>query len=913
MRIQTFQPVRPLKRAFKSGRWSYPVVLVLASLLPLCPARANTPPVLGEVGPIITPEDQPATNVVVRVADAESPPEELTLSLASFSRLGSITFGGQGAERWLNFTPRPNSNGIEVVRLQLRDPHGATSMQDLIVYVLPVNDPPEMDPVPALTLWAGQPEISVWVSVRDVDNPPATLSYSVEASHPEIRPRFEWQGAAARLTVPSPPPHLAGHFALTLKASDGEHTAAQVCHLEIPSPLFTLARTNAGTVEAVLDLDADGWLDTYLAPTNLDASASGLVRLTRPAAAEPAVVALPTGHQALTWGDFDGDGLLDALAVNYPTGFTGSPGLQLLRTKRASPNTVEFVVSTLPLQFRPGTRISAGPTADLDGDGDLDALFAATMVGTNWLLLNNGALGFTVSHAGLPSLMVPAALSDLDEDGDVDVLGLEPGSNLTTRPQVAVLYANDGEGRFSLLARGPQLTNAVAAGTVDLDGDGRLEIWVQVQAEPTGSRGVTQALFLYRRNGPMLTEVARVGLLSDRHLSIPLPVTWADFNLDGLADLLTLAFFTAQPAVSPPALPLLYLNQGDQRLSRYEGAGVWAAVPVGTHLWPGDFNGDGRPDFVTGLTNSHHLWHNVAPSAPAPPPLPPEGLRVRNFGPVLWFGWEPPPDLAGRPAPTYNLRIGTRSGGHDVVPAHALPDGRRLLVAPGNAGTSRQFWLRRPRPPAGGRLYWSVQAVDAAYRGGFFAPEQSLVLEVPENAPPQISPIPDVVLNGDETREIEFTVSDDATPPERLLCVALASNLELFPTPGHLRVLPPGPGEPPALRRLWLSPVAERRGEAEVRVYVFDEAGHSAVQTLRVTVLQQAAFPEPELLAVRREGSTLRFDFQAERFSVLEVESSTNLVHWIPLARYNFGPGTHWSFAVPMEEPFRFFRLRQIR
>ncbi len=913
MRIQTFLPVRELGRAFKSGRWSCPVVLVVASLLPLYPARANTPPVLGEAGPIITPEDQPVTNVVIRVADAESPPEELTLSLVTFSRLGSITLGGQGTERWLNFTPRPNSNGIEVVRLQLRDPQGATSLRDLVVYVLPVNDPPAMDPVPTLTLWAGQPEVSVPVGVRDVDNPPATLNYSVESSHPEIRPRFEWQDTGARLTVPSPPPHLTGHFVLTLKVSDGEHTAVQVCLLEIPSPLFTLVSTNnAGRVEAVLDLDADGWLDAYLAPTNVGTPASGLVRLARPATAEPAVVALPTGHQALTWGDFDGDGLLDALAVNYPTGLTGSPMLQLLRTKRTSTNTVQFTVSTLPFQFRPGTRITAGPAADLDGDGDLDVLFAATGVGTNWVLLNDGAPGFTVSHTGLPPQMVPAALSDLDEDGDVDVLGLEPGSNLLTRPQVAVLYAHDGDGRFSLLARGPQLTNAVAAGAVDLDGDGRLEIWVQVQAEPTRTRGVTQALFLYRRNGPLLTEVARVDLLSDRHLSTPLPVAWADFNLDGLADLLTLAFFPSQFASSAPALPLIYLNQGNQRLSRYEGAGVWAAVPVGRRLWPGDFNGDGKPDFVNSLTNAHHLWHNVAPSAPAPPLLPPERLQVRNFGPVLWFGWEPSPDLAGRPAPTYNLRVGTRPGGQDVVPAHALPDGRRLLVAPGNAGTSRQFWLRLPRPPAGGRLYWSVQVVDAAYRGGLFAPEQSLVLGLPENAPPQISPIPDVVLNEDETREIEFTVSDDHTPPELLVAGAVASNYELFPIHWHARVLGPTAGEPPAVRRLWLSPWPNQWGEAEVRVVVFDEAGLSSSRTVRVTVLPRADFPETRLTA-HREGPYLRIDSLLDPYSIWEVEVSTNLVDWTPVQRLKQGNQPAHTLYFSRDKNREFFRLRQIR
>lgn len=914
MRIQTPQLTGPRAKPAKPDRRPGFGLLVVALALARAPGvfPANTPPVLGEIGPILTLEDRPVSGVVVRVADAESPPEQLVLTRVTASSLGTLTLSGQGAERRLDFVPRPNSNGFEVIRLRLQDPQGAFSTRDFALYVLPVNDPPEMDPVTNLTLWAGQPEVSARVGVRDVDNDPATLKYSVESSHPEVRARFAWQTSGAWLTVPSLPPHVTGQVILTLKVSDGEHTAMRTCRLEIPSPFFTLASTNnVGRVEAVLDLDADGWLDTYLAPTNPAISASGLVRLARPATAEQAEVALPPGLQALTWGDFDGDGLLDALAVSFPTGVTAAPVLHALRTERTPTNTLRLVAAEPPIQLpRPGP-VRAGPSADLDGDGDLDALFAAPGVGTNWVLLNGGKLDFTARDTGLPPRLVPSTLGDLDEDGDVDVLGLEPASNLSTSLQVAAIYANDGWGNFSVLARGPQLTNLVAAGTVDLDGDGRWEIWGQVQA-PSGSRGVTQALYLYRRNGLTLTEITRIDLLNNRFLSTPLPVAWADFNHDGLADLLTLTLFQEQAGYSSQTLPLLYLNQGDGRLGRYEGAAVWAPVQPGTRLWPGDFTGDGRLDFLNSLTTASDLWQNVAPPDPAPPALPPEQLQARNFGSVIWFGWEPPPDRLGRPAPTYNVRVGTHPGGQDVVPAHALPDGRRLVVAPGNAGTSRQFWLRVPQPLAASRLYWSVQAVDAAYRGGLFAPEQSLVLETPLNAPPQISPIPDVVMNEDETREIEFTVSDDLTPPELLAGAAAASNFALFPTQWHARVLGPAPGEPPALRRLRLSPLPDQWGEAEVTVVVFDEAGLSSRRTVRVTVLPRADVPEPRLVAYR-DGSFLRLNYQVEPHSLWKIEASTNLVDWVPVQHLDLGNQPTGTTCFSLSTGHGFYRLRRIR
>jgi hypothetical protein len=207
-----------------------------------------------------------------------------------------------------------------------------------------------------------------------------------------------------------------------------------------------------------------------------------------------------------------------------------------------------------------------------------------------------------------------------------------------------------------------------------------------------------------------------------------------------------------------------------------------------------------------------------------------------------------------------------------------------------------------------------VQAVDAAYRGGFFAAEQMLVLNWPDNAPPQISAIPDVTLEEDGTAEIEFTVTDDLTPPERLVAGAGAVNLQLFPSELHARVLTPEPGEPPALRRLRLVPWPDRWGESEVYVTVFDEAGLSSTRAVRVTVRPVADFPEPQLQPSRL-GAYLGLGFRGDRHSVWHVEGSTNLVDWEVVSGgvVELGERTRWTVSLPMTEPHRFFRLRQIK
>ncbi len=79
----------------------------------------------------------------------------------------------------------------------------------------------------------------------------------------------------------------------------------------------------------------------------------------------------------------------------------------------------------------------------------------------------------------------------------------------------------------------------------------------------------------------------------------------------------------------------------------------------------------------------------------------------------------------------YNLRVGTAPGLSDIVspmadanPASTQP-GYRRIPAGGNANgvTRRSIIGLTP----GQTYYWSVQAIDTAYAGSPFAPEQSIV------------------------------------------------------------------------------------------------------------------------------------------------------------------------------------------
>jgi hypothetical protein len=110
------------------------------------------------------------------------------------------------------------------------------------------------------------------------------------------------------------------------------------------------------------------------------------------------------------------------------------------------------------------------------------------------------------------------------------------------------------------------------------------------------------------------------------------------------------------------------------------------------------------------------------------PPAPPTGLSAVattvDGEPAIEFSWNAATDdLTPPQSLSYNLRVGTLAGGHQVVPALALSStGLRLVPAMGNAGLRTSRTLRMPP----GTYHWSVQAIDGAFAGSAFAPEQAI-------------------------------------------------------------------------------------------------------------------------------------------------------------------------------------------
>lgn len=159
--------------------------------------------------------------------------------------------------------------------------------------------------------------------------------------------------------------------------------------------------------------------------------------------------------------DLDGDGDLDAVVANgrhWP-----EQNLVLLQQGRA-----RFGVER-PLGLDRATSYAA-EVADLDGDGHLD-IAVGNDLAPNEVLLGDGAGGFTHHGTfGSPASLRSLTLADVDLDGDVDILACVRGASNR-------IHLNDGTGRFEeTVPFGDAQESTLGVAVADLNRDGHPDL-----------------------------------------------------------------------------------------------------------------------------------------------------------------------------------------------------------------------------------------------------------------------------------------------------------------------------------------------------------------------------------------------------------------------------------------------------
>jgi len=214
----------------------------------------------------------------------------------------------------------------------------------------------------------------------------------------------------------------------------------------------------------LIDLDCDGDLDVHIIYYEVGGMADKVYLNVGTGRFSDSGLALQ--EEEIAWGDLDADGDVDILAKAYRTGYR-----VLLND-----GTGQFVTGW---QMEDSQAMIGGlALADLDGDGDLDALLANGFRSEGSyptrLLWNDGHGRFTDSGQKLnKTLAARFAAGDLDRDGDLDLFV----SNADQRP--GEVWLNDGAGRLTdsgLRLESPSRHLATWPSLGDLDGDGDLDV-----------------------------------------------------------------------------------------------------------------------------------------------------------------------------------------------------------------------------------------------------------------------------------------------------------------------------------------------------------------------------------------------------------------------------------------------------
>lgn len=272
--------------------------------------------------------------------------------------------------------------------------------------------------------------------------------------------------------------------------------------------------------------------------------------------------------------------------------------------------------------------------ADLDGDSDLDAVFASSQTSTTPIYLNDGAGNFTLTGQFLLTYQGHGlGMSDFDGDGDIDLF-----LTYADFTRASDIYFNDGTGFFvksEQVVGDPDLAgNGVHV--FDIDGDGDDDVLVDYYLEDNK---------VYENDG--------AGVLVDSGQIYPEDAAFADFDGDNDIDILEcdevgLGYrtwindgsgnFTELSFLANPTLVMSRVGFGDldndgdvdavvadgnMSISRptkillNDGSGVFtesATLLVATNagrVCVGDFNRDGYNDIIlTSYNMAHQLYVN---------------------------------------------------------------------------------------------------------------------------------------------------------------------------------------------------------------------------------------------------------------------------------------------------------------
>ena len=371
-----------------------------------------------------------------------------------------------------------------------------------------------------------------------------------------------------------------GSTGISVLKNNGDQTFAAPVYYSLPQS------QTVGEV-ALSDFDFDGDLDAFATIRgDSDQLTKIMVWRNNGDGTFAAPIEFPTGQgpAGIVIADFTGDGKPDVITANY-----GGSSISLLRHNGLNGQQAGFLPPVNFNAINHAEKIAAG---DVNGDGILDVVVGETVgigpAATLAVMINtgNGNFAAPVIYDAAPGGRfgsTAVALADLDNDGDLDLIGGGLYSTGSVDNGAVTIRRNNGSGTFGsaeiILFTNPNFVpNPKEITTGNLNGDGFADI---VAAVPSGR--AIEGFVVVNSNGsggfntPIYYEASQQTF----------DVAVVDLDKDGHGDVITVANSSAAVTV--------HKNLGNGSfpvLTRYEVASLSDAVESA------DIDNDGDIDIV---------------------------------------------------------------------------------------------------------------------------------------------------------------------------------------------------------------------------------------------------------------------------------------------------------------------------
>jgi hypothetical protein len=568
-------------------------------------AGVDEPPSLPDPPPrLSTPEDTPLTVTATMLNAQDEDPDSLTVVLSPPGSNAHFTLTGGGA----TVQPEANYNGALEVEARVKDAQSTSNAVTVTIDVTPVNDAPDIDPIPVQSATEGRPfSADIGGFVSDADGDPLTFRAT------GLPPGLTLDAVTGTLSGTPPLGTEAADYDAALRVNDGSATssakftirvlAAGRADLEASAEVSPNPALTGENATWTLGVDNKGTIE--VGNVALEAVYSGKIPL-RFGALDPACSLQQQGeetHISCSLGPLSG-GESASVEIAASASQAGHIGV-VVTVEITDPPPIDTVAEndvataaldvTESLSETPAENFDAPgangiATGDFNGDGR-DDLAVATDAGP--LVFLNGIdpndenkLSFVSLPLSFtsPSGATDIAAADFDQDGDIDLA-------VASDTAPAGLLLNDGSAGFEekTIAGGIAARRAVAA--ADVNGDGYPDVVF-------ANDGADE---LYVNDGA--GNFARMELAGS---SRSVGVAAADLIGDALPELV---FANADGGA------VLYVNSAGSF-----DAGTTLDTGPTTSVAAEDFDGDAVLDLVfgqsTGTLPANPVYLNVSTSAP---------------------------------------------------------------------------------------------------------------------------------------------------------------------------------------------------------------------------------------------------------------------------------------------------------